>query len=252
MTALTITHHIAAPLEVIPAALGERARALTATIAALAVDGSVSYCVANSQLVDAHAALRELEAARTRLKKPITELGREIDKVVATVAEPLEVAKRSLQSRVVAYQRAETEKAERARREAEEKARQEREAAERERARLQAEADAKAKQEAAELAAVLGKPVEPTPAKVELPPAPKPAVIAPAPVLPKAAVQTVQVPVLVVSDAGALAAWLVANSRAHLVEFKMRDIKALHDAGVPVPGLTVEMHEQTRMTRGAA
>ena len=102
-----------------------------------------------------------------------------------------------------------------------------------------------------ELEAILGKPVEVEAVKIAAAPKVEAAkvtvqAVAVAP-LPKAAVQTVVVPTLVVSDAGALAAWLIANSRGHLVEFKMREIKALHDAGIPVPGVVIEQREQVRM-----
>jgi hypothetical protein len=249
VSALTITHQIAAPLEVIPQELGDRAQKLARMAAGLVVADAATMQSGNQLMTEAHAMLKELEAARTRLKKPITDLGREIDRVVAAVADPLEAAKKSAQGKVIAFQRAEQAKAEAARREAEEKARQEREAAEKERARLQAEADAKAKAEADELAAVTGTVVAPTPVKVEEPkPAPAPAIPA-APVLPKAAVQVVEVPVMVVKDPAALAAFLVAAGKADLIEFKMRDIKSMVDAGVAVAGVVVEMRPQTRMAR---
>lgn len=182
MTAHTLTHQIAAPLEVIPADLGLKAQTLATAIGVLNITDAATFEAGNRILMDSHVALKELEAARVRLKKPITELGREIDRVVASVAEPLDLAKRSMQRKVAAYQRAEQAKADALRREAEEKARIEREAAEAERARLQAiadeehrqkvaEAKAKAEAEAKELEAILGKPVEAEPVKVA--PAPK-------------------------------------------------------------------------------
>lgn len=262
MTALTVSHKIAAPLEVIDAALGLQAQNLTVAIKHLDIVDAGSFEAGNRLLIESHKALKDLEAARVALKRPITELGKSIDGVVASVADPLDAAKRSMQGKVAAYQRAEQEKADKAKREAEEKARQEREAAEKERQRMQAEADAKhaaevadaeakAKAEAAELEAILGKPVAAEPVKVAPAPvieaAPVAAPVAVVAPLPKAAVQTVIVPTLVVANAGVLAAWLFANSRANLVEFKMREIKALYEAGVPVPGLAIEQREQTRM-----
>lgn len=263
MTALTITHHIAAPLEVIPNELGLTAGNLVTAAKVLEVVDTATFEAGNNILIKAHATLKELEAARVKLKKPITELGKAIDQVVASVADPLELAKRTMQGRVSAFQRAEQAKADALRREAEERARIEREAAEKERQRLQAEADAKhaaevaaaeakAKADAEELAEVLGKPVEAAPVQVAPAPvveAPKPA--APSPVIPAApvssAIQTRKVPVLVVKDAGALVAFLFANGMADLVSFDMPEIKRRRDAGVPLPGLEVEIREQTAM-----
>jgi F0F1-type ATP synthase membrane subunit b/b' len=252
---------------VIPDDLGNRANNLAIAINVLKITDTLTYQTGNRLLTEAHTALKELEAARVKLKKPITDLGKAIDGVVAGVADPLEKAKRSMQGMVAAYDRAQREALEKAQREAEEKIRQEREAAEKERARLQAIADAehaakvadakaKADAEAKELEEILGKPVESTPVQV----APATVVAAAAPTtvipvaapLPKAVAQVVQVPVLTVTDPAALAAFLVAQGRADLVEFKMRDIKAMHDAGVPVAGVAIVMRDQTRMARGVA
>lgn len=250
MSALTITHQIAAPLEVIPADLGLKAQNLATAIRVLDVVDAVTLEAGNRLLLDAHAALKDLEAARVRLKKPITELGREIDKIVAGVADPLEQAKRSMLGKVNAHQRKVAEEADRIRREAEARAAAERAAAEAERARLQAEADAKAKQEAEELAAVLGKPVEPEKVHVEVPKPAAPVIVPAAPVLEKPAAQIVKVPALFIHDPAALAAWLFSQGRGDLVEFKTRDIKTMLDAGVKVDGAVIQMREQNRMARG--
>lgn len=264
---LAITHQISAPrLEVIPADLGSKANQITIAIGVLNVCDQGTLEAGNRLLMESHTTLKELEAARVKLKKPITDLGREIDKVVASVADPLEAGKRSLMGKVGSYQRKLAEAAERIRREAEANAAAERAAAEKERARLQAEADArhaaevaaakaKAEAEAKELEEILGKPVEAAPVVV----APAPVIEAPkvaapvivAPVVPKAAATTVKVPVLVVTDPAALAAFLVQAGRAELVDFKMREVKAMVDAGVQVAGVTVEMREQHRMARVA-
>lgn len=262
MTTLTITHQIAAPLQVIPDELGLAAKNLTTAMGVLDCVDAATFEAGNRLLIESHAALKKIEAQRVALKRPINDLAKAIEGVCASVADPLEAAKKSMQGKVAGYQRAEQAKADAARREAEAKAAAERAAAEAERARLQAiadaehtakvaEAKAKAEAEAKELESILGKPV--VAEAVAVAPAPViqaahvAAPVAVAAPLPKAAVQTVIVPTLVVADAGALAAWLVANSRASLVEFKMREIKALHDAGVPVPGLVIEQREQTRM-----
>lgn len=251
-TAHTITHQIAAPLEVIPADLGLRAQNIVTAINNLPITDAETFKAGNRLLTEAHTTLKELEKVEDRLVKPINDLKRSIKEVLNGVSAPLDQAKRSMQAAVTAYDRAEREKAEKIRREAEEKARQEREAAEKERARLQAEADAKAKADAEELAAITGTVVKPEAVKVELPkPAPTP-VIPAAPVLPKAAAQIVKVPELVITDPAALAAWLCAQGRADLIEFKKREVKAMLDAGSPVAGAVIEMREQTRMAGGRA
>jgi ribosomal protein L9 len=199
-TGHTLTHTIAAPLEVIPADLGIKAQDQAAAMAALAITDAATMEAGNGLLMAAHATLKELEAARVKLKKPITELGKAIDGVVAKVSDPLDQAKRLMLGKVSAYQRQVQEEADRARREAEAKAAAERAAAEAERARLQAEADAKAKAEADELAAITGTVVQPEAVTVELP---KPAAPAPAPVIPavpKAAVQTRKVQKVEITD----------------------------------------------------
>lgn len=246
MTALTVSHHIAAPLEVIPAELGLRAQNLATAIKVLDVVDAATYEAGNRLLMDAHQAGKDLEAARVKLKKPITDLGREIERVVASVADPLDAAKRSMLGKVSTFKRKLEEEAERARREAEEKARREHEAAEKERQRLQAEADAKAKQEADELAAVLGKAVEPEPVKVELPPAPKPAAIAPAPVLPKAAAAVRKVQRVEFTDRALVPVQVAGRVLRPIDEAA---VKALLLAGVEVPGAKLETVEQLSVAK---
>jgi hypothetical protein len=179
----TITHQISAPLQVIPDELGNKAVCLAIAVKQLDVTDALTLETGNRLLMESHATLKELEAARVKLKKPITDLGREIDKVVSGIADPLDAGKRSLLVKVSTYQRKLQDEADRLRREAEEKMRQEREAAEKERASLQAEADAnhaaevaaakaKAEAEAKELEEILGSPVEA-----------EPVVVAPAPVI---------------------------------------------------------------------
>jgi hypothetical protein len=239
---------------------------LAIAVKQLDVTDALTLETGNRLLMESHATLKELEAARVKLKKPITDLGREIDKVVASVADPLDAGKRSLLGKVSAYQRKLQDEADRLRREADEKMRQEREAAEKERARLQAEADAKhaadvaaakakAESEAKELEEILGSPVEAAPVVV----APAPVIEAPkvsapvfvAPVVPKAAATVAKVPELVITDPAALAAFLFAQGRADLVEFKKGGIKEMISAGVQVAGASIEMREQNRMARAS-
>lgn len=267
MTALTITHHIAAPLEVIPNELGLTAGNLVTAAKVLEVVDAATFEAGNNILIKAHATLKELEAARVKLKKPITELGKAIDSVVASLADPLELAKKSMQGKVAAFEKAEATKREAARLAAEEQARKEREAAEQERARLQAEADekhrqevaaaeAKAKQDAAELAEILGKPVEAKPVevapapKVELPatPAPAPAAVAPEPLKPSA-IQTRNVPVLVIDDPKLVPAYVGGQE---LRTIDRAAVKRAIEAGATVAGAHIEMQPQTAMARGRA
>lgn len=265
MTALTITHQIAAPLEVIDAALGLKAQNLTQAIKVLDVVDAATFEAGNRLLIESHQALKDLEAARVKLKKPITELGRAIDSVVANVADPLEAAKKSMQGKVAAHQRAEQEKAAKAQREAEEKARIEREAAEQERARLQAIADAKhaaevaaaqakAEAEAKELEAVLGKPVEVKVAEVA--PAPKIAASVPAPTPPitaapvkAAAIQTRRVKKVVIDDERAVPAYVGGECLRPIDAGAVR--RAL-EAGAAVPGCRIVEVEEVGMARGRA
>lgn len=249
-TDLTVRHDIPAPLEVLPADLGLKAQNLATAAKVLEVTDAATFDAANRILMDMHAAAKAIEARRVELKKPITQLGKAIDSVCANVADPLDVAKRTLQGRVVAYQRAEQEKADRARREAEEKARQEREAAERERQRLQAEADAKAKQEAEEMAAILGKPVEPEKVTVE---APKPAASVPAPVIPAApkaaAVQVRKVKKLVIDDEAAVPAYVAG---INIRPIDNAAVRKLIEAGITVAGCRMVEVEEIGMARGRA
>lgn len=225
MSALTITHNIAAPLEVIPAELGLSAQNLVQAIKVLDITDAATFEAGNGILIKAHATLKDLEAARVRLKKPITDLGREIDRVVASVADPLDLAKRSMQGKVSNYQRQEQAKAEALRREAEAKAAAERAAAEAERARLQAIADAehaaqvaaakaKAEAEAKELEAILGKAVAAEPVKV-----------APAPV-----VQAAKVEVQPVAPASVASA--IQRRMVQKVEFTDRMQVPVHVGGI--------------------
>lgn len=249
MTAITVSHHIAAPLQVIDAELGLLAQNQAQAMTVLEIKDEATFAAGNRLLIDSHKTIKELEAARVRLKKPISELGREIDKVVASVAEPLEGAKRSMQSRVAAYQRAAEEAARRAREQAEAIARAEREAAEKERARLQAEADAKAKREAEELSAVLGAPVEPEAIEVVLP---RPAEVVPAPVVPAppkaSAIQMRKVKKVEIYDRMLVPTFIVGIVLRPIDETAVR--KAL-EAGANIPGARLIEVEIVAMGRAS-
>lgn len=262
--ALTITHHIAAPLQVVPDELGNKSKTLAIAIKHLDVVDAATHEAGNRLLIESHQALKDLEAARVKLKKPITELGKAIDGVVASLADPLELAKKAMQGKVAAFEKAEAAKREATRLAAEEQARKEREAAEQERARLQAEADekhrqevaaaeAKAKADAAELAEILGKPVEAKPVevapapKVELPaaPTPSPAAVVPEPLKPSA-IQTRNVPVLVIDDPKMVPAYVGGQE---LRTIDRAAVKRAIEAGATVPGAHIEMQATTAMRR---
>jgi flagellar biosynthesis GTPase FlhF len=262
VNALTVSHHIAAPLEVIPEELGTGARNLAIASKALIIADAATFEVGNRLLIDSHAALKQIEAKRVALKRPLADLGKAIESVCSSLSDPLEKEKANLQGRVAAWSRQEKAKAEAARLAAEEVARKEREAAEQERARLQAIADeehrqqvaaaeAKAKAEADELAAVLGKPVEAKP--VEVAPAPKVEIAAPttpAPVIPAApkasAIVERNVPVLVIDDAALVP---VSIGGQELRPLDKAAIKRAINAGITVPGAHIEMQPQTAMAR---
>lgn len=250
MSNLTVRHDIPAPLEVLPDDLGLKAQNLATAAKVLEVTDAATFDAANRILMDMHAAAKAIEARRVELKKPITQLGKAIDSVCANVADPLDVAKRTLQGRVVAYQRKLQAEAEAARIQAEEKAAAERAKAEMERARLQAEADAKAKQEADEMAAILGKPVEPEKVKVEAPkftPAPTPPITA-EPVK-ATAIQTRKVKKLVIDDEAAVPAYVGGQCLRPIDAAAVR--RAL-EAGITVAGCRIVEVEEVVMVRGRA
>lgn len=262
--ALTVSHQIAAPLQVVPDELGNKAHTLAIAIKVLDVVDAATHEAGTRLLLESHQALKDLEAARVKFKKPITELGKAIDTVVANLADPLGLAKKSMQGKVAKYEAAEKAKADAIRREAEEKAAKERAEAEHERARLQAEADelhrqevaaaeAKAKAEAEELAAVLGKPVEAKPVevapapKVELPftPAPTPPITA-APIKPSA-IQMRKVKKMVVDDEAAVPAY-VAGINVRPID--QSAVRKLLEASIAVPGCRIVEVEEVAMSRG--
>ncbi len=144
-----------------------------AKASSLIVTDAESLKTADATLVQLHSMAKAIEARRVELKKPLTDLGKAIESVVAQIAEPLSEAKRSLLGKISAFNRIQAE--------AEDKARQERlvaqARAEAERARLQAieddkhrkalaDAKMRAEAEAAELEAMLGSPVKAEPVAV--------------------------------------------------------------------------------------
>ncbi len=263
-SALIVSHHIAAPLQVIPDDLGNEAKALVAAAAALTITDAATFEAGNGVLIKAHALLKAIDKAVDPIEREIRETGKVVRAVRASVCDPLETAKKSLQGKVSAYSAAENQRIAKLRQEAEDKARQEREAAEKERARLQAIADEehrqrvlaaqeKAKAEAAELAAVLGEPVEAKAGATATAPVveiAKPA--APAPVIPAAAKSSAlverQVPTLIIDDQALVPAYIGGQELRPIDKAAVR--KAIN-AGVTVPGAHIEMQSQTAMARQA-
>ncbi len=248
MSAITVQHEIAAPtLEVVAAELVSKSAALTAAADALTVADATTFEAGNRVLMDLHRVGKEIEAQRVRLKKPVTELGKLIDSISAKASEPLDAAKRTLQGKVISYQKRQEEAAAKARMEQEAIARKQREEQQAEQRRLQAEADAKAKAEAAELEAILGKPVEPEPVKVELPATqwfPPPVI----PEAPKAtAVQSRKVPKVIITSPRAVARFVADGGPLELLDLNHGAIKRALDAGLEVPGATIELVEVLAM-----
>lgn len=135
----------------------------------LVADATAAACTdlatkrkAEGTLLRLHDALKAVESRRVDLKKPITQMGRAIDEIAAKLTAPMDIAKRSLQGRIVAFDRIESERVAAEQRAADEKARREHEDA------IAAE-KAKAAAEAKELAEVLGEYVEVAPKPVPEP-----------------------------------------------------------------------------------
>lgn len=234
--------------------------------AALVIADADTFKAGNLLLIDIAAQVKEIEARKAVLKRPVIDLGKAIDTVVAASLAPLEAIKKSMQGKVIAYQTEQNRIAKEAADKAAAEARAAADLAEKERARLQAIADAEhaatvadatanAKAEADELAAMLGSDVAPEPVRVA--PAPriesvKPAVVAaPAPVVLSSAVQVRETPVHVVTNPAALAAFACANGMADLINFDVPAIKRHMAAGVTFPGVEIQMRKDTVMMRGA-
>lgn len=208
----------------------------------LVADANAAVCTdattngkAEAVLLRLHDAMKAVEARRAELKKPITQIGKAIDEIAAKLEAPMDVAKRALQGRIIAFKAKEREQAEQARRDAEEKARRERLAAE-EAARVKAAAEAK------ELAEVLGEPVvvEPEPVK-----APAPAALPAVPTA-SAAVQVRKVMRLEITDASKIphrigdTVLMVPDHAA---------LKRVLGLGIEVPGARMVEDEQLAMRR---
>jgi len=241
-------------LEVFPAvqaagwlALAERAQSMTVTTPNELKD-------AEGAMLQLHAGLKAVEARRSELKKPITQIGKAIDAVAASVSEPMESAKRSLQGAVLTWNRAEAARVEAERRAAEKEAQRIQFEAERQRqeamraAREAAEAAAKAE---AEEAAALGLgPVEVKPVVV-VHVAPASVVVTPRPVAAAAtssAVNVRRVRKVEITDPRAVAAAYEIAGRT-LVTINEAVVKALLEAGISVPGARMVEVEQVAMGR---
>jgi colicin import membrane protein len=199
---------------------------------------------AERTLLQLHDALKMVEARRGELKKPIIQSGKAIDEIAAKLAEPMDAAKRSLQGRIIAYAKVERDRAEAARREAEERARVEREAAEAAHAKAVAEAKAKAEAEAKELADVLGEPVVVEPEPVAPPPAPAPSA-PPVQAAAPSAVTTRKVQRLEITDASLIPYRVGEQVLMHPDHVAIKRVLAL---GIEVPGARLVEDEQVAMS----
>lgn len=258
-TAITVQHTLAAPtLEVIPLAMAKRSAEILLAAAIVQITDAVSFDVANRIAVELHATHKEVLAQGEMVKGPLNKLLREVRGCIDLAEQPLEAAKRKLQSQIAKYD-AEQKRliAEaQAKADAERKAAEAAAAAEQKRlqdeanaaaAKLQREREEKAKADAQALEDLIGSPV--VAEKVE---AVKPVTIAPvkiaapATIVPVAAESSVVIrktPKLDVYDLRALAAAYEVGGEV-LVESKDAVIRRLLDAGVPVPGARMIMVEQ--------
>ncbi|MFW6341400.1 MAG: hypothetical protein ACOC00_00080 [Halothiobacillaceae bacterium] len=242
---LIAKHDIPRPLEVVPAEMVRTMEGLLADSDGLEVTDADTMERANTLVMSIHQVSKAVEAHRKKLKKPVTDLGRLIDQIAKKATGPLDDAKKRLQNGLMSYQREQQRIADEARRKAEEEQRR----AEEEARKAAEEARRKQEEEDAELAALLGAPVErkepdpPSPA-----PAPKPAPYIPEP--PKAtALQTRMVTVMEIHDEAAVPAYVGMEEVRPINKAALR---RLLDAGVTVPGARLVQEERVAMARGGA
>lgn len=253
MSGLSITHsdpaaaEVFAPtLEVLKADVAGKAAALV-TAAGMEITDAATFARANDLATVMHATEKEVEARRLYLKRPITDVGRLIERAVDGVAAPLSLARKSLIGRIAAWDRRQKEIAAEAARAAAAKAEQERAAAQKladeEHAKVLAAAKAKAEADAKELEAIIGSPVVPEEVKVAPAPVVKVEVAQVAAPAPASAIAIRMVPELVVDeDHPALAAFKVGGEV--LVQVNRAAVKRVLDAGAVLPWARVVMREQ--------
>lgn len=257
--AITVPHGLPAPaIEVVPLAVVQRHEALLAAASALpAITSPEIADQANRLLLDLAEVEKAIELAVESKSKPVHSLHKTIVAVGKRASEPVATARASLRAKIGVWNRAQEQIRQEAIAKAEAERRAAVEAAEAERRQLQAEADAKAAEarakaeaEAAELAAFLGKPaaevqVEVPAAPVVVIPAPvlaAPTTVIPAPV--RSAVTSRQVPVLEITDATLVPAYVAG------VELRPIDraaVRRLMDKGIEVTGARIVMREQDVM-----
>lgn len=253
MSGLQITHkdpaaaEVFAPvLEVLAQATADKAAALVAS-AGLEITDAASFAKANDLATVMHATEKEVEARRLYLKRPITDVGRLIERAVDGVAAPLSAARKALIGRIAAWDKKQKDAAAAEARKAQEAAEAERQAkqklADEEHAKVVAAAKAKADADAKELEAIIGAPVVPEEVKVAPAPVVKVEPVAVAAPAPASAVTTRMVPELVVDeDHPALAQFKVGGEV--LVTVNRAAVKRVLDAGAALPWARVVMREQ--------
>ena len=192
-------------LQVLTAETVTEAEALAKSASTMEVTDQVTFMAANDFASIMHGKEKLIEARRVYLKAPLTATAKAIEAIVDGPASALSCARKALIGKIAAWDRKQKDAAEALLRKA-------REDAEAERQRLQAIADAEhaaamkmmrdhAAAEAAELAAIMGSPVEPEQIKVVAAPVAKAAPVAVAAPVVASAVATRSVPTLVIDTA---------------------------------------------------
>lgn len=113
---LTIVGVADAQISLVPEATKYRDKLVAEAAAITSITDAVDADAANNLLREIHNQLKAVEGARKEIKKPVDELAARIQDTAKNFSGPLEVEKARISSILGAYQRAEAEKAEAARR----------------------------------------------------------------------------------------------------------------------------------------
>ena len=234
-------------LQVLRADLVDGSIALSASANALEITDTQSFAKANDLATVLHAKEKEIEARRAYLKRPLIDVGKAIEAIIAKPFDALSASRKSLIAKIAAYDRKQREIAEAA-------ARKARDEAEAERQRLQkieddlhairvADAKKKAEAEAAELAEIMGEAVAVETVKIEPVAVVKAAPVAVAAPLPASAVTSRMVPTLEISDPKKVAA-LYKIGNEILVTIDKAAVKRALESGAIIEGARIVMVEQ--------
>jgi hypothetical protein len=234
-------------LEVLTPVLNAQALALSMSADAVLITDVASFTKANDLAALLHAKEKEIEARKAYLKRPLIDVGKAIEAIIAKPFDTLAASRKSLIAKIATYDRKQKEIAEAA-------ARKAREEAEAERQRLQkieddlhairvADAKKKAETEAAELAEIMGEVVAVEAVKVEPVAVIKVAPVVVAAPLPASSVTMRMVPTLVITDARKVAARYQVGNEI-LVEVNKSAVKRALESGAIIDGARIEMVEQ--------